>query len=123
MGAPKRDNKGLLEIFQQRSSEQYKRHRDMIEKMMANGYTIESDDTDVDEGLKGEMISLTNTTVLKPPTIELPKIKLMAKQTYGKYSFEEETYEEYESPHFEQRFWKKSADLKAFNDPWQDFDM
>lgn len=123
MGAPKRDDKGMMEIFQQDATGKYKQHRAMIQKMLDNGYSIESDETETDEGLKGEMISITNTTVLKPPTIALPKIKAMAKQTYGKYFFEEETYEEYESPAFEQRFWKKSADLNAFNDPWQDFDM
>jgi len=123
MGAPQREDKGMMEIFQQTSSEQFKKHRAMIDQMVDKGYTIESDETDVDEGLKGEMISITNTTVLKPPSVELPLIKLQVMQTYGRYDFENETYEEYETPNFERRTWKKSADIKAFNDPWQDFDM
>ena len=125
MAAPKRDDKGMQELFPQRSSELYKKHRAMIDKMLKNGYTIdpEFEKTDVEEGLKGELIRIIDTVVLKPPRIELPMIKFQATQTFGKYDFETEVYQKYDGAAFEQKAWKKSAELNAFNAPWQDFDI
>lgn len=118
MGAG-REKKPAQELFSTPSSVKMGNHQTFIKSLLDKGYTLESEETEQDTGIHGEVISETLITVIKPPTLELPMLKFEAKETFGRYNYDEEAFEEWEEPNFSVRSFKKPADFKYRNDPWQ----
>ena len=112
----------LFEIGATQSSAKKDAHRVFIEKLEQNGYKIQSQDTS-EERIDDELIASTLETVMAPPMTSLPFIKLEAKEVFGHYDDEEQTFELLESPKFEMRAYKKGAELHNFNDQWDKFDL
>jgi hypothetical protein len=50
-------------------------------------------------------------------------IKFEAKEIFGTYDFEREAFKKWDAPKFELKSFKKSADVREFNAPWQPFDL
>lgn len=112
----------LQEIIKKTSSQHLKDHVAVLKKFVERGYRIEEQEETHKSGLHGELLNSTLTTVLRPPTTSLPMIKFEAKQIFGTYDFGKEVFTKWDDPKFEIKMLKKSADIKAFNAPWQPFD-
>jgi hypothetical protein len=115
--------KDFLEIGATRTSAKTDDHKIFIQKLERNGYTIKSQDENEEIGIEDELIARTLETVMTPPTISLPFIKLEAKEVFGYYDYEEQLFEALESPKFEFSAYKKGAKLHNSNDPWDKFDL
>ncbi len=111
------------EIGDTRSSARKDEHDRLIDKFLDQGYEIESEETEKEEGTDHEKVSNTVITVLAPPRAELPFVKFEAKEIFGKYDFMEETYEPYDFPIMKIRTFTKGSDLKSHGDPWDQFDI
>jgi len=118
-----REKKPAQELFSTPSSVKAGNHQTFVKSLLDKGYTLESQETEEDTGIHGEVISETLITIIKPPTLELPMLKFEAKETFGKYNYEEETFEEWEEAKFNVNSYKKSANFKHRNDPWQMLDL
>jgi len=112
----------LHEVIQKSSSLQMKEHMESLQKFLEHGYEMEEQEEDEETGLHGELLKRTVTTVLKPATLSLPMIKFEAREIFGTYDFQKEVFKKWESPKFELKSYKKSADVREFNAPWQPFD-
>jgi hypothetical protein len=117
---PKKD---LFEIGATQSSAKKDNHKVFIQKLERNGYTIKSQDKNEEKGIDHELISRTLETVMAPPNISLPFIKLEAKEIFGYYDYEEQLFEVLDIPKFEFSAYNKGAKLHNFNDPWDKFDL
>lgn len=115
--------KDLFEIGATQSSAKTDNHKIFIQKLERNGYMIKSQDKDEEIGIDNELISRTLETVMTPPTISLPFIKLEAKEIFGYYDYEEQIFESLNTPKFEFSAYKKGAKLHNSNDPWDKFDL
>lgn len=104
------------------SSAKMAAHKALIEKFLDQGYEIQIQETKNEEGLKNELICKSLTTILTPPRKDLPQIKFEAKEIFGKYDYQEQIFESFEFPKFELLTFKKGADVKTFNDPWERLD-
>ena len=113
----------LQEIIKKTSSQQMKDHLTILQKFLERGYRIERQEESHESGLHGEILTTTLTTVLRPNTTTLPMIKFEAKQIFGTYDFGKEVFTKWNDPKFVINMLKKSADIKAFNSPWQPFDL
>ncbi|MBT4937326.1 hypothetical protein HON22_05405 [Candidatus Peregrinibacteria bacterium] len=113
----------MEEINDTRSSGQMSAHKSVIERLLEKGYTIESQEDEIEEGLGNELISKSLVTILKPSTSQLPMIKFEATEIFGKYNYETQVFEPREAPVFNMKAFKRGADIKSFNDPWDSFDM
>jgi|CXWL01.1.fsa_nt_gi translation initiation factor 2 beta subunit (eIF-2beta)/eIF-5 len=100
-----------------------KEHVKTLEKFLERGYRIDDQDEAEEIGLHGEKLNSTLITILRPPSTILPMIKFEAKQIFGTYNYDKETYTPWDEPKFVVKMLKKSADIKAFNAPWQPFDL
>ena len=115
--------KDLFEIGATQSSAKTDNHKVFIEKLERNGYTIQSQEKDEEIGINNELIARTLETIMSPPTISLPFIKLEAKEVFGYYDYEEQVFEPLENPKFEFSAYNKGAKLHNSNDPWDKFDL
>lgn len=98
-------------------------HVTVLQKFVERGYRIENQEESHESGLHGELLTSTLTTILRPGTTSLPMIKFEAKQIFGTYDFGKGVFTKWDEPKFEIKMLKKSADIKAFNAPWQTFDL
>jgi len=113
----------FFEIGATQSSARTDDHKVFIEKLERAGYTIKSQDENEETGVNNELVSRTLETVMNPPTISLPFIKLEAKEIFGYYNYEEQLFEALDSPKFEFSAYKKGATLNDVNDSWDKFDL
>jgi len=115
--------KDLFEIEATQSSAKTDAHKVFIQKLERSGYTIKSQDENEEEGLNNELISRTLETVMSPPTISFPFIKLEAKEIFGHYDYEEQVFQPLDIPKFELSAYRKGAKLHDVNAPWDKFDL
>ena len=115
--------KDFFEIESTQSSARTDSHKVFIQRLERGGYTIKSQDKNEEKGVDHELISRTLETVMSPPTISLPFIKLEAKEIFGHYNYEEQLFEPLDIPKFEFSAYKKGAKLTDFNDQWDKFDL
>ncbi len=115
--------KDFFEIGATQSSAKKDNHKMFIQKLESNGYTIKSQDKNEETGVNNELIARTLETVMSPPNISLPFIKLEAKETFGYHDYEEQLFEPLDVPKFEFSAYNKGAKLHNFNDPWDKFDL
>ena len=115
--------KSFLEIGATQNSARTDDHKVFIQKLERNGYTIKSQDENEEIGINDELITRTLETIMTPPTISLPFIKLEAKEIFGHYDYEEQLFEPLDSPKFEFSAYNKGAKLHNSNDPWDKFDL
>ena len=115
--------KDFLEIGATQNSARTDDHKIFIQKLERNGYTIKSQDEYEETGIDNELITRTLETVMTPPTISLPFVKLEAKEIFGHYDYEEQLFEPLSIPKFEFNAYKKGAKLNNSNDPWDKFDL
>ena len=115
--------KDFLEIGATQNSARTDEHKKFIQKLEQNGYTIKSQDEDEERGIDNELITRTLETIMTPPTISLPFIKLEAKEVFGYYDYEEQLFEPLDNPKFEFSAYNKGAKLHNSNDPWDKFDL
>ena len=113
----------LQEIIRKTSSQQMKDHIAVIQKFLERGYKIESQEDSEETGLHGELLNSTLTTSLRPSVTSLPMVQFKAKQIFGTYDFGKGVFTKWEEPRFDIKMYKKSADIKAFKDPWQGVDL
>ncbi len=113
----------MQEIDDTKSSGQMSAHKAVIQRLIEKGYKIESQEDETEEGLGNELISKSLITILKPSSSQLPMIKLEATEIFGKYNYETQVFEAREAPVFNMKAFKRGADIKSFNDPWDSFDM
>jgi hypothetical protein len=113
----------LHEIIQKSSSSQMKEHLESLQKFLDHGYTIEEQEEEEETGLHGEVLNTSVVTTLKSPMVQLPLLKFAAKEIFGTYDFGKEVFNKWDQPKFELKAYKKSADVRDFNAPWQPFDM
>jgi len=100
-----------------------KEHLESLKKFLGHGYTIEDQQEEEETGLHGEVLKKIVITELKPPMVSLPMLKFEAKEIFGTYDFEKGVFNKWDAPRFELKSYKKSADVRAFNAPWQPFDV
>jgi len=115
--------KDFFEIGATQSSAKKDNHKVFIQKLESNGYMIKSQDKNEETGIDDELISRTLETVMTPPTTSLPFIKLEAKEIFGYYDYEEQLFEQLDTPKFEFNAYNKGAKLHNSNDPWDKFDL
>lgn len=115
--------KDFLEIGATKTSARTDDHKIFIQKLEKNGYTIQSQDEQEEIGIENELISRTLETIMNPPSISLPFIKLEAKEIFGNYDYEEQVFEALHTPKFAFNAYKKGAKLNNANDPWDKFDL
>ena len=108
----------MQEIGSTKSSAKMAAHKLVIQKFLKNGYTIKSQETETEEGLGNELISKTLITILDPVSTEHPIIKFEAKEIIGNYDYEEQVFEPRDNPVVNIRTFSKGADVKSFNDSW-----
>ncbi len=113
----------FFEIEATQSSARTDDHKVFIEKLERAGYTIKSQDKNEEKGINHELVTRTLETVMSPPTISLPFIKLEAKEIFGHYDYEEQLFEALDIPKFEFSAYKKGATLNDVNDSWDKFDL
>ncbi len=115
--------KDFLEVGTTQNSARTDNHKIFIQKLERNGYTIKHQDEHEETGLENELITRTLETVMSPPTISLPFIKLEAKEIFGHYNYEEQLFDPLNTPKFEFKAYKKGAKLNNSNDSWDMFDL
>lgn len=116
-------NYDLHEVIRKSSSRQMKEHGEHIKKFVERGYVIEDQQKSEETGLHGELLNTTLITTLKPNTNALPKIKFEAREIFGTYDFDKGVFRKWEESKFELKSYKKSADVRDFNSPWQPFEV
>ncbi len=122
MGAG-REKKEMKEMFNTPSSVKLGQHKTFVKTFMDRGYEIESEERDEELAHDGEVISESHITVLRPENIDMPKLKFVAKEVFGRVDYDTESFQEYEEPHFEVKTYQKSAHIRSANDPWQSLDL
>lgn len=113
----------LQEIIKKTSSQYLKEHVAILQKFVERGYRIEDQQESHQSGLHGEVLNSTLTTELRPSNTALPMIKFEAKQIFGTYDFGKGVFTKWNDPKFVVKMLKKSADIRAFNTPWQGVDL
>jgi len=107
------------EIDQTRAAGKLRQHQEGLARFVKQGYSMVSQNTEKEEGLDHELISQTLTSILKPPSQNLPQLKFLAREIYGHYNYETGFFQEYETPKFELEVWEKGSDIASFNHPWE----
>jgi len=115
--------KDFFEIGATQSSARTDAHKIFIEKLERAGYTIKSQDKNEEKGVNHELVSRTLETVMSPPNISLPFVKLEAKEIFGHYNYEEQLFEPLAIPKFKFSAYRKGATLNDVNDSWDPFDL
>ncbi len=125
MGAPKRVMKGMEEVFHDSSDDKAKKHKAMIKKFIDRGYKIQSEDIQEEEGVGGELIERMHITILEPAdhTAGLPLVKFEAKETFGRYDWNDEAFDEWDEPHFKVDVFQRSSDIRQHNAAWESINL
>ncbi|MDF2379509.1 MAG: hypothetical protein P1V18_04815 [Candidatus Gracilibacteria bacterium] len=125
MGAPKRKMRAMDEVFRPTSDDKNKQHRAMIKKFLDRGYKVRSEETEEEIGVGNELIEVICVTILEPAdhTSKLPLVKFEAKETFGRYDWEDEVFDEWDESNFKVDVFQKSSDIREHNAAWESINL
>lgn len=111
------------EIGETKSSAQYDAYKELLKKLIQNGYTVVDEHIHEDRGLDQELLATTTETFLDPPLSSLPMIRCEAKEIQGTYDFEKNIFTPLPVPKFELHTYKKGSEIHERNEPWDKIDL
>lgn len=125
MGAPKREMRGMEEVFHATSEDKVKKHKATIQQFISRGYQIRSEEVRENEGVGGELIERMHITILEPAdhTSGLPLVKFEAKETFGRYDWSDEAFDEWDESNFKVDVFQRSSDIRQHNAAWESINL
>lgn len=111
------------ELFSATNEIKLGKHKTFIKSLLDRGYKVESEETSEEKAFDGSIVSVTLTTTITPSSLELPMLKFVAKETFGRDNYETEIFEPWENPNLEIHTFQKPASYTQRDIPWQPTDL